>query len=140
MFLGRCAVEIFLLFWRCRRLVFGFPVIIGHAINVVACIVLAEGEAFFRGGILQPVGQAIAAEACKVHQIDVLHITSLLQMADQTAQDCRLQFRLGFIVHVHGLEIELGGTNYKPQSAAFHNLSWLTEVNHIPAIKPVEMQ
>ena len=39
-----------------------------------------------RAGIDDPVGQAVAAEACKAHQLDVLRIVPVAQMPDKAAE------------------------------------------------------
>src|SRR3546814_15388552 len=49
-----------------------FPLAVRHAVNVFARLVLAHRRALGIGGFTQPVGQAVAANAGQIPQIDVL--------------------------------------------------------------------
>src|SRR3712207_8668716 len=46
----------------------------GHAVDVLAALVLRERHAALVGGFLEPVRKAVPAEAGKVHEVDVLHV------------------------------------------------------------------
>src|SRR5262249_2421180 len=59
-----------LLLLRCFLLVLGLPFVIGHAVDRLAALVLAQRHALGVGGVLHPVGQAVAAEAREIHQVD----------------------------------------------------------------------
>src|SRR4051812_5169424 len=60
-------------------LVLRLPLVIGHAVDGFAALVLAERNTFCVGSVLQPVRQAVAAEAREIHQVDVLHISARAQ-------------------------------------------------------------
>src|SRR3569833_1257627 len=87
---------------RGRALVFRLPGLVGHAIDGFPALILAQGDALGVGGVLEPVGQAVAAEACKLHQVDVLDVRPRLQMIDQAPDSGSLEFRSGFVVDCHG--------------------------------------
>src|SRR3954453_22108154 len=87
---------------RGRALVFRFPGLVRHAIDGFPALVLAQGDALGVGGVLEPVGQAVAAEACEIHQVDVLDVCPRLQMIDQAPESGSLEFRSGFVVDCHG--------------------------------------
>src|SRR6516225_5672065 len=61
-----------LLLLRRLRLVLGLPLLVRHAVDQLPTLVLGQRHATFVGGILHPIGQAVAAEAGQVHQINVL--------------------------------------------------------------------
>ena len=69
-----------------RSLIFGLPGLVGHAVDRLAAVVLAHCNALGVGGILHPVGEAIAAETGKIHQIDILNVGSLLQVRDERGE------------------------------------------------------
>src|SRR4051812_21841642 len=87
---------------RGRALVFRLPGLVGHAVNGFPALVLAQGDALRVGGVLEPVGQAVAAEACEIHQVDVLDVRPRLQMIDQAPESGCLELRSGFVVDCHG--------------------------------------
>src|ERR1700761_6036564 len=64
----------------CDVLMFRLPGLIGHAVDGLATLVPGQRNALLIGGILQPVRQAVAAEACQVHQVDVLDVSALAQV------------------------------------------------------------
>ena len=86
-----------LLFIASLVLVEGLPFLIGHAVDDLARFVLGQRNAVLLGRIAIPVGQAVAAEAGKVHQVDVLHVAAFAQMRDQTAEGGGLEFGLLFV-------------------------------------------
>src|SRR6185369_4202878 len=59
---------------RGPALVFRFPGLVGHAVDGLPALVLAQGDALGVGGVLEPVGQAVAAEAGQIHQVDILDV------------------------------------------------------------------
>src|SRR3546814_17635290 len=63
-----------------------FPLAVRHAVNVFARLVLAHRRALGIGGFTQPVGQAVAAKAGQIHQIDVLHVGALAPVLKQTTK------------------------------------------------------
>jgi hypothetical protein len=65
---------------RCLGLVFGLPLVIGHAVDHPARLALSRSTPASRR-IHQPVGQAVAAKPGLRHQIDVLHIGALCRCA-----------------------------------------------------------
>src|SRR5882757_1959199 len=50
------------------------PGLVGHAVDGLAALVLGHRRTLGVGGFLEPVRQAIAAEAGEVHQVDILDI------------------------------------------------------------------
>jgi hypothetical protein len=82
-------------------LVFRFPGLVGHAVDGLAALVLAERDAFGVGRVLEPVGEAIAAEAGEIHQVDVLDVGPRLEMLDQAPEGGGLELCSGFVVDCH---------------------------------------
>lgn len=56
-----------------------------HAVNHFTRLCLVQA----RPGIIDPVSQAIAAEARQTHQVDVLRVMAMAQMADKAAEGLR---------------------------------------------------
>src|ERR1700751_4843088 len=81
---------------------FFLPGLIGDAVDRPAALVLAHGNALCVGGVLHPVGQAVAAEAGEIHQVDVLDIGPFTQMVDETPEGGGFDFGSGFVVDGHG--------------------------------------
>jgi hypothetical protein len=87
-----------LLFTR-WQLVPGFPFGIGHIVNNGAAIVFRHIAC-----LGNPVSQTVAAKARKAHQINILGIRPMLEVADKAAERycCRSVIKLVY-VHVRGL-------------------------------------
>src|SRR5581483_11716106 len=85
-------------------LIFRFPGLVGHAVDGFAALVLGQRHALLVGGVLQPVGEAVAAEASEIHQIDVLDVGSFAQMPEKAAVGGRFEFRSGLLINGHGLK------------------------------------
>src|SRR5262249_1128707 len=83
-------------------LVLRFPGFIGHAVDGLAALVLGHGSPLLIGRVLEPVRQAVAAEARQVHQVDVLDIGPFAQMRDPAPVDGGFEFRLGLVIKGHG--------------------------------------
>jgi hypothetical protein len=81
------------------------PGLIGHAVDCLAAFVLAHLGAPRVGLLLEPVGQAVAAEACKIHEIDILDIGAGAQMLDQAPENGGFEFRSGFVVWGHDRDL-----------------------------------
>ena len=77
------------------------PGLVGHAVDGLAALVLAHRGARGVGFVLEPIGQAVAAEAREIHQIDVLDIAAGAQMFDQAPEYRGFKFCSGFVVHRH---------------------------------------
>ena len=94
-------------FHRCKLLGTGLalksrlPGFIGHSVNGLAAFLLAHLGGPRVGLLLEPVGQAVAAEARKIHKIDILNIGAGAQMFDQTPENGGFEFRSGFVVNGH---------------------------------------
>src|ERR1019366_6316302 len=78
------------------------PGLVGHAVDGLAALVLADVSALGVGLLLEPIGQAVAAEAREIHQIDVLDIAAGPQMFDEAPKNRSFKFRSGFVVNRHG--------------------------------------
>src|SRR5262245_9263957 len=84
-------------------LVLRLPVPVRHAVDNLARLVLAQPLPLLLGGFLIPVGEAVAAEAGEVHQVDVLHVGAFAQVRDELAVSCGLKLGTGLVVEVaHG--------------------------------------
>ncbi len=83
------------------RLVAALPRLERHAVDVLPGRGLVEGEALRPGGVLQPGRQAVAAEARKRHEVDVLHIGPLAQMRRQPPEGGSLEPHEGVVVQCH---------------------------------------
>src|SRR3954469_9124631 len=81
-------------------LVLRLPLVIRHAVNVRAAVLLREGEPALVRRILQPVREAVAAKAGEVHEVDVLHVGALAQMLRQPPEGRRFQLRSGLVVEM----------------------------------------
>src|SRR5262249_49103273 len=99
--LVRALPERGLLLFRRVLLVFRLPFVVRHAVHRFAACVLAERDAARVGRLLHPVGQAIAAEAGEVHQVDVLDLGMGAQMLHQAPEYRRLELGAGLVVHGH---------------------------------------
>src|SRR5580700_4274210 len=77
------------------------PFVIGHAIDDLARLRVAQRDTLFLGRGAIPFRQAVAAEAGEVHQIDVLHIGALAQMLDQGAEGRGFELGAGLVIHSH---------------------------------------
>src|SRR5262245_21932160 len=53
------------------------------------------------GGVLHPIGEAIAAEPGKIHQVDILHVGARPQVSDQASEGCGLELRFGLFIERH---------------------------------------
>src|SRR4051812_20695813 len=62
------------------------PLGIVHAVDRPARLVAAERLPRFRGGLCEPVGEAVAAEAGHAHQVDILRILAMAEVRDQPAE------------------------------------------------------
>src|SRR5215207_8720545 len=67
-------------------LVAGFPVLVGHTVDELAALVLRERDAARVGRVLEPVREAVAAEAREVHEVDVLHVGAGIEVLDEPAE------------------------------------------------------
>src|SRR5215813_9274968 len=85
----------------CARLLLVFrpPLVIGHAVDDLARFGIGEGKTALSGLGAVPFRQAVAAEACQIHQIDILDIRPLSQMRHETAKRCSLELGAGLVVH-----------------------------------------
>ncbi len=74
------------LFGRRFGLVLFLPLGEGLAIDEFARLVLRDRDALFFRRFAVPVRKAVAAEPCKDHEIDVLHVGAFAQMTGETAK------------------------------------------------------
>src|SRR5262249_52092059 len=80
-------------------LVLGLPLLERLAVDDLAALVLGHRHALLVRRLLHPVGEAIAAEAGEIHQVDVLHVGTAAQVLDQAAIDGGFEFGAGLLVH-----------------------------------------
>src|SRR6516162_10402457 len=102
-----CLLECGLLVLGGLLLMLGLPLIVRHAVNPLAALVLGHRYTACIGGVLHPVRQAIAAEAGEIHQVDVLHVGVLAQMLDQAAERGGLELGAGLVFKRHGASFRL---------------------------------
>src|SRR4051812_15925646 len=95
--------ETVLLPGRRFALMFRLPLLVGHAIDLLARLVAADRKPARLGLFLVPVGQAIAAEAREIHEIDVLDIAPFAQMPDEAAEGGCFEFYFALLVCCHGM-------------------------------------
>src|SRR3954451_10840677 len=81
-------------------LVLRLPLLVGHAIDMRAAVLLRERKPALVCRILQPVREAVAAEPRQVHEVDVLDVGTLPQMLRQSAERRGLQLRSGLVVEM----------------------------------------
>src|SRR5258706_8680859 len=84
-----------------RTLMGRLPGLVGHAVDDFAALVLAHVNAFGVGFVLEPIGQAVAAETREIHQIDVLDVGAGAQVLDEAPEHRGFKFRSGFVVNRH---------------------------------------
>src|SRR5580704_220697 len=75
------------------------PLVVGHAVDDLARLRVAELDALFLGRRAVPFRQAVAAEPGQVHQVDILHVGTLAQMRDEGAEGRGFEFGAGLVVH-----------------------------------------
>src|SRR6266550_2123600 len=63
---------------------------------------LGHRRALFVGGVLEPIGQAIAAEAREIHQVDILDVGPRSEVLDQAPEGRGFEFRSGLFIDGHG--------------------------------------
>src|SRR4051812_1204795 len=68
------------------------PLLVRHAVDDLAGVVVAHLQPLLLGGGPVPFRQTVAAEAGKIHQVDVLHIATVAQMLDQLPESRSFQF------------------------------------------------
>jgi hypothetical protein len=89
------------------------PFVIGHSIDPLPGCILGNRDASLGGGFLEPVRQAIPAEARQIHQVDVLDVASCPEMFDKAAEHRR--FELGLSL---GVDIRHDPTPHLPSLVA----------------------
>src|SRR3954451_239363 len=83
-------------------LVTRLPVLVRHAVDVLAALILRQRHAARVGRVLEPVREAVAAKAGEVHEVEGLHVGSCPQMLDRPEKRRRLklaQRRITNVVH-----------------------------------------
>ena len=88
-----------------RALMGRLPGLVGHAVDGLAALVLAHPSALGVRLFLEPVGQAVAAKAREIHQVNVLDIAAGTQMLDKTPEHGGFKFCSGFVVDGHGRDL-----------------------------------
>jgi hypothetical protein len=78
--------------------------------------------ALVSGGLV-PLGQAVAAETRKVHQVDILDILAAVQVGDQSAKSGGFEFQALLIVHKVSLR-QLQAASFKLQDVVCGGLAY----------------
>jgi len=107
-------------------LVLGLPLLVRHAVDHLARTVLAELETLLAGRLLIPIGQAVAAKAGHVHEVDVLHLMVLAQMADQAPEGRCFQLGLETFVDLghHRFSIQRRPRRWQTDCRGAPRSSW----------------
>src|SRR6185437_12707508 len=84
-------------------LIFGAPFVVRHAVDDFAALLLRHRHAALVGGILHPVGEAVAAESGEIHEVDVLYVGARAQMLDQSTENGGFEFRPALVLGGHDL-------------------------------------
>src|SRR5262249_38469546 len=108
-------VEGLLLIARGFSLVLGLPLVIRHAVDDLARLGIGYLDALLARLLAIPARQAVTAEPCQVHQVDVLPVGALPQVRDQAAESGSFQFGAGLVVHGNSPWSEYGLTPTPPQ-------------------------
>src|SRR5262245_61049943 len=87
-------------------LVLGLPGLVRHPVDDLPRLFLAEREPLSRGRLMVPAGETIAAEARKLHQVDVLHVGPLAQMRYEPAEGGGLELGPGALVELPVLHLQ----------------------------------
>src|SRR5262249_44359534 len=66
------------------------PSLIGHAVDDLPRLFLGDRYSLGGGSLLIPVGETVTAESGKLHQVNILHVTALAQMFNESAKRRRL--------------------------------------------------
>jgi hypothetical protein len=72
------------LFRRRLHLMRCLPLSVGHSVHSRAAVLLAHAAGFG-----EPIAEAVAAEAGVAHQINILDVSAVLQVRDETAEGRR---------------------------------------------------
>jgi hypothetical protein len=80
------------------------PFAVGHAVDDLPRLLLRHLDAGRAGRVAIPVGEAVAAEAGEIHQVDVLHVGARAKVREERAERRRLEVAL-----LVGIEIGHGG-------------------------------
>src|SRR5262249_21880391 len=76
------------------------PLGIRHPVDGVGAFVLGDADALRVGRFFHPVREAIAAEAGKIHHVDILHVGARTKVLDQAAVNSSLKLGPGLFVHL----------------------------------------
>ena len=69
----------------------GFPLVVGHAINPLLCLVHGDFEPAAFGRSLVPFGETIPAEVSEDHEIDVLHFGVYRKVIEKSTKNCGVE-------------------------------------------------
>ena len=95
-------------------LVLGLPFLVGHAVDDLPRFRLGHGEAARLRRLAIPVGEAVAAEAGEVHEVDVLHVAPRPEVLDQAAKGRRLEGGAGGVVELGHGRVSFSGAGGSP--------------------------
>src|SRR3954467_11022833 len=96
-----CLVEFGLLFVRGFLLILGLPLVVWHAVDEFAALFSRERHAMRSRCVFHPIRKTIAAEAGKIHQVDVLHVRTRPQMLYEPAECRGFELGLGLFIKGH---------------------------------------
>lgn len=88
----------------------GLPISIGHAVHRFAACRLVDP-----GGFGDPIAQAVATKSRQPHQVDILRIGAVLQVADKAAKRGSGGGIINLINH-HGHKSSLAGVSWPPSN------------------------
>src|SRR5690606_2089854 len=85
---------------RCRGgLIARLPFVIRHAVDALLGRAEIDIDALLLRRLDVPLAEAISAKAREDHQVDVLHVLSLVEMLQQASKHGRVELELGPFIH-----------------------------------------
>src|SRR5436190_21053357 len=101
MLVGRLP-EFGLLLLRGFLLILGLPFLVRHAVDELPALVSRQRHAARFRSVFDPIRKTVAAEACKVHEINVLHIRMRTEVLDEPAECSGFELGAKLVVKRHG--------------------------------------
>src|SRR4029078_53765 len=84
------------------RLIPSLPGLVRHAVHDLPRLFLGERHTLGGSGLLIPIREAIAAETCELHQLDLLHVVEAPQMCEEASKGFSLKLGSDCFGHATG--------------------------------------
>src|SRR6478672_9316086 len=91
-------IESGLLLLRSLFMVLGLPLLVRHAVDQLAALIIRHWDMPFVSCVLHPIREAIAAEADEINQVDILHSGTRAQMSKEASELCSLELGPGLFI------------------------------------------